>query len=218
LRVRSAHVEAPELEETLSRFRPVLAVLTAIAALGTAPPAASADLIEPCPPVELEQPFVPWLDPMDYTLIPGATFEQGARGWELSDARVVDGNEPFYVHGEGERRSLALAPGGAALSPTVCAGLQEPTLRFFARAVGGDGGSALVVEALAEDQAGGWQALTIAFLLARPGWQVSGPHPVLANLLALLPGDHVGVAFRLRALGAAAWQVDDVYLDPQYRN
>src|SRR6266852_414843 len=51
-----------------------------------------------------EQPFLQWLDPASYVLVPGGTFEPGLPGWQLGGgAMVASGNEPFYVHGQGER-------------------------------------------------------------------------------------------------------------------
>jgi len=37
-------------------------------------------------------PFLQWLDPLPYTLLPGGDFESGAAGWKPSgDARVIPG-------------------------------------------------------------------------------------------------------------------------------
>jgi hypothetical protein len=39
--------------------------------------------------------------------------------------------------------------------------------------------------------------------------------PVIANLLPLLPGELTPVRFRFTPVGlGAAWQIDDVYVDP----
>jgi len=44
------------------------------------------------------------------------------------------------------------------------------------------------------------------------------PMPVLANLLALLPGDRTRVTFRFTPVGAgAAYEIDDVHVDPYSR-
>ncbi len=71
---------------------------------GTANAAAS------CEGQTSEQPFLRFLDPLPYTPVPGGSFE-GAHGWQLSGgARVVSGNEPFYVAGRTHQRSLFLPP------------------------------------------------------------------------------------------------------------
>jgi hypothetical protein len=214
---------------TFRRAVPCLAVgaLAATCLLLAVAPSARAgelvDLAESCPEARLEQPFRPWLDPMEYTLIPGGTFESGAPGWGLWGAGVVAGNEPWYVHGPHESRSLDLPPGASARTPVVCAGLEEPTLRFFARASGdlddtGECSSGLVVEVLFEDPSGTTRALPITVVAAIPGWHPTAPHPVVANLLALLPLERTPLAFRFTPYGEARWQIDDVYLDPYRRN
>ena len=58
-------------------------------------------------PQPLERPFLRWLDPAQYTLLPGGTFESTLTGWTLSGARVVSGNEPYYVHGKSGKQSLS---------------------------------------------------------------------------------------------------------------
>jgi hypothetical protein len=194
--------------------------------LAIAPPARAGELLElteGCPDTRLEQPFLPWLDPMEYSLIPAGTFESGARGWTLRGAQIVAGNEPWYVHGGGEHRSLAIPSGASAQTPVVCAGLEEPTLRLFARPSSDldevdPWTSALVVEVLFEDELGTTRVLPIALVPALPGWAPTAPHPVVANLLALLPMGRTPLAFRFTAQGEVRWQIDDVYLDPQRRS
>lgn len=202
-----------------------LVALVALAAasllLAPAPPARAGELLDVggCPDVRLEQPFRPWLDPMEYTLVPNGDFEKSTQGWRLDGAWVQSGNEPFKVRGANDTRSLRIAPGRSVVTPTVCAGLHEPTVRFFSRATGaGTSTSVLLVEVLYEDAYGLNSSLPIGWIGGREGWEPTAPYPVVANLLPLLPGDQAPVAFRLTALGDASWDVDDVYLDPQRRS
>jgi hypothetical protein len=91
-------------------------------------------------------PFLQWLDPLPYTLLPGADFESGAAGWTLTGgARVADGNEPFYVTRGSDSHSL-LPPGSSATSPAMCVGLVLPVVRFFS-----SGGSALTLNGLTSE-------------------------------------------------------------------
>jgi hypothetical protein len=165
--------------------------------------------------------FLPWIDPMDYTVVPGGTLESGTAGWTLSGASVVSGNEPWEVHGDGENRSLRIPAGKSATTPSICVGLLHPTLRFFAKSSGdsllGSVVSTLTVEVLFEDNAGNVHSLPIGVVLPGSRWSPTLPYPVVANLLPLLPNDRTAVRFRFRAVGGSTWQIDDVYVDPRSR-
>jgi hypothetical protein len=169
-----------------------------------------------CDDQTFEQPFLPWADVASYVLAPSGTFEQGAGGWKLSGgASVTSGNESFYVHAAGESSSLSLPSGSAATSPSMCVGIEHPTLRLFAR----NRGSLLSkvgVEVLFEDATGGVHALPIGQLVSGSQWQPTVAMPIVVNLLPLLPGEHTAVAFRFTATGGD-WTIDDVYVDP-YRS
>lgn len=175
-----------------------------------------------------EQPFVRWSDEFEYVLSPDGSFERRARGWTLTGgARVVSGNETYYVHRRSDSRSLLLRAGSSATSPSMCVGIEYPTLRAFAlnrRSVL----STLQVEVLFEDPVGtGCLAsggildpdnicsLTIGLLSASSRWEPTIPLPVVANLLPLLPNNRTAIAFRFSPQDAAGdWRIDDVYVDP----
>lgn len=197
------------------------AVAAAAAALSVAPAANAGLLVASAPTCEeqaLERPFARWLDPLSYQLVPDGGFEAGAAGWTLSNARVVDGNEPFYVHGAGESKSLSLPRGSVATSPVMCAGLDKPVMRFFAKSSGGLLSlSTLMVEVLFETSSGQVRALPVGVVLPTTRWQPTLPLPVLASLLPLLPGEQTPIAFRFRPVGGATWTIDDVYIDPLKR-
>jgi hypothetical protein len=171
---------------------------------------------EGCPVDPLEQPFRPWLDPADYVLLPGGTFEHGASGWSLDGASVVSGNEPYYVHGADEKKSLSLPSGSHATSGTMCVGLEEPTLRLFVRSSSPSLLSKLKVEVLFEDALGNVHAAPIggAAALTSTGWNPSAPMVIGVNLLPLIDGK-TPVRFRFTAQGSADWRIDDVYVDPR---
>jgi hypothetical protein len=171
-----------------------------------------------CADEVLEKPFARWLDPLTYHHAPDGGFEAGAAGWKLSKARVVRGNEPFYVHGAGESKSLSLPAGSSATSPTMCARLDKPVMRFFAKSSGGLLSlSTLYVDVLFETAGGTVAALPVGVVLPNTKWQPTLPLPVLASLLPLLPGEQTPIAFRFRPVGSATWTIDDVYLDPGRR-
>ena len=187
------------------------------AALAAAPAALAGPLVATatgCSSDVLSQPFLPWADPASYVLAPDGGFEAGASGWSLSDAAITADNESFYVHSSGDGAALELAPGGSATSAPMCVGIEHPTLRFFARH-DGSVASTLRVDVLYEDAAGTTRSLTVGRVLGGDDWSPTLVMPVVANLLALVPGERTAVAFRFTAEGAdAAWRIDDVYVDP----
>lgn len=170
-----------------------------------------------CSPKPTSQPFLPWGDGSQYNLAPGGAFESGTQSWSLSGkASVVSGNEPWKVAGAGHTRSLKLPPGASATSPTICVGLEHPTIRFFAK---NDRAllSTLSVEVITETSLGLTVAVPVGVLLPSGQWKPSPKFLVVANLLPLLPGNHTPVRFRVTSVGLGTWSVDDFYVDPRCR-
>ncbi len=167
-----------------------------------------------CEEQSLSQPFLPWADVAQYTLAPNGSFESGAASWSLNNAAVVNGNESFYVTSASDSRSLAVGTGGSATSGVMCVGVEHPTLRFFARRVGGTFLSTLRVNVLYENALGLVESLPIGVVAAGSNWSVTPVYAVVANLLPLLPGERTPVAFKFTPQGGASWTIDDVYVDP----
>jgi len=170
-----------------------------------------------CEPRTVTQPFLPWLDPMHYFLMPGGDLESRA-GWTFSEgARLVQGNEPFYAHSANDRRSLLLPSGASARTSAICVDSDEPTMRFFVRNTGSPL-SVLAVEARVHTTVLGVTATTSlplgVVLGTQQAWQPS--LPVLFELsLNQVLGGTTTVDFRFTALGLGGkWQVDDIYVDP----
>jgi hypothetical protein len=167
-----------------------------------------------CSDPVLSQPFKPWLDSNQYKLVDGGTFEDGTEGWTLSGgAGVVAGNASQHVSGADDAKSLSLPAGSSATSPPVCVGLNEPTMRYFARKNSGLL-SALTVSVQVQLQLGVWVTLPIGVDLGG-SWHPSLPSVVVANLLPLLPPDMTAVRFKFAPLLGGSWQIDDVYVDPR---
>jgi hypothetical protein len=203
------------------RTRLIAGAVTSAAALFlVAAPSASAGLLvksaTDCTNPPLEQPFAQWHDSANYVLAPQGSFENGTDGWSLNHATLDSGSESYNVGGAGSH-SLKISPGGSALSPTMCVGLDRPTLRFFARSSGGLLGlSTMAVSVRFETSLGLVAELPIGVVLPSGRWQPSLPMPILANLLPLLPGDMTPVQFRFTPVGGTYW-IDDVYVDPKNR-
>ncbi|MDX6538352.1 MAG: hypothetical protein QOJ46_317 [bacterium] len=198
----------------------------AVAALGFGAASASAGpLVASAPSCDaqaLSTPFTPWADPFSYTPLPAGNFESAASGWALSGgASVAAGNESFQVGGASDGSSLSVPGGGSATSPTICVGIEHPTIRFFAKRNSGGtlGLSTLRVDVLVENALGVVNSLPVpGVILQSSSWQPTLlPMPVVANLLALLPGQHTPVAFRFTPLLGGDWSIDDVYVDPYGR-
>jgi hypothetical protein len=180
-------------------------------------PAAHADLLglpgTGCGSQTLEHPFQQWGDPSAYVLAPGGTFEAGATPWSLTGgAGATTGNEPWSVHGTGTS-SLALPAGSSATSPGLCASLLHPTLRFFARSIGGSPLDSLRVNVVFASTLG-LSSLPIGIVGLSPNWSPTAPFVYLINDLAVLSTAYRVVAFRFTPVGSASWQIDDVYVDP----
>jgi hypothetical protein len=194
----------------------IISLLAAFALMVTRP--AQAGLIFTPPPSGCEAPskvFAPWGDYANYTLVPGGSFESGTPAWGMSGgAKVVAGNEPFYVRSASDSRSLYLPSGSAALSPTVCFGLGDWHARFFVRNVGSAPGS-LKVDVVVRNLVGGLLSVLDGGTVSTSGtWAPSSRVRLTITNLCSLLGVR-SVAFRFRASGSgAAFQVDDVYLDP----
>ena len=204
----------------LSRQRRSLAIAaTSIAAALSLSPAASAgDLVDSvtCDQQSVSQVFMPWADVAQYQLAPGGTAES-ADGWSLgTGAAITAGNEPWNVSGSGSS-SLSIPAGSSATTGGMCAGIEHPTLRFFAKSSYGSLFSSLRVEVLFEDLGGAVTSLTIGSVGASGHWSPTPVYVVAANLLSLLPGDQTVIAFRFVPVGSASWQIDDVYVDPYSR-
>ena len=159
--------------------------------------------------------FAAYGDSANYATLFNGGFESGSMGWYTSGgARVVSGNEPAHISGDaGDSHSLLLPSGSSAYSSTVCFAFGDWHLRFFAKNVGSSRGD-LRVQVIVPSLLG---LLTIL-----DGGTVSGdgtwsPSPrlqlALCNVTSLL-GTRA-VAFRFTPVGyGAAYQIDDVYLDP----
>jgi hypothetical protein len=194
-----------------------LGLLAAAAALAGAAPAHAGVLVSSaanCPTQSLSQPFLPWADVAQYSLLPGGSFESGATGWSLSGgAQVVGGNEAFQVGGGSDSAALSLPSGSSATSASMCVGIQNPDLRLFARNTG-DPTSTLSVSVIYQTSLGGTSSTQIGTIAAGGSWQPTAQDPILVNLLPLFPNSTTPVAFTFTPQGQGNWQIDDVYVDP----
>jgi hypothetical protein len=147
---------------------------------------------------EPAQVFASWGDNAMYTLAPQGDLS-ATDGWTLSkQATVAPSSDPF----SGATHSLQFAKGAEAATPAMCVNLDNPTIRFFVRDLGGNGKAQLKVDVLYEDFSGHVKHLTIAKLRAGSEWQPSVIVPMYMNMLAAASSSGLtAVAFRFKAEG-----------------
>jgi len=210
------------------RARIALSAVVAGAALFAAlPGTANAGLLvasaPSCDNSATSQPFAQWGDSNNYFLAPGGNFESGATGWTLNGARVVSDQEPSRVQGDNGSHALQVPAGRSVVSPTMCVGIENPSMRFFAHRSGGGllgAASTLLVTARVETSLGLVVEVPVGTMTALTNgttWNRTPAQIVLASLLPLLPGQHTPVQFRFAAVGTADWVIDDVFVDPRCR-
>jgi hypothetical protein len=185
-------------------------VLGGTAVLAAALPAAAAA----CAGGAETHPFAAFGDQASYVIAPGGTFESGAPGWTLTGAGIVAGNESFAATGT---HSLAIGPGGRAVSPPVCVGAEYPTFRFFARQLAGDSDDTLTASLRWVDLLGITVESPAGAVTPSGSWE---PSPImrLGNSLPLwLPGATLDVQLVFTSSGGGSWAIDDAYIDPYSR-
>lgn len=175
-------------------------------AVGAAPASAGLGLTCPSP---TSTPFLPWKDYANYAFSPDGGFEGGGSGWTFAGgARVVSGNESFFVHSTADRLSLSLPASASATSPPMCISLLSGKMRFLTK---GNAGSKIKVQiiyrGLLSQVLGVFDGGTV---LPNGTWNAAPEIGMLGGTLPLLTAS---VSFRFTAVGAAA-SIDDVYLDP----
>ena len=158
--------------------------------------------------------FSPWGDMAMYALAPQGDLSP-SDDWTLDkEATVVADADPF----SGALQSLELTKGAEAATPAMCVNLDNPTIRFFARDVGGNGKANLKLDVLYEDFDGHVKHLTIAKLHLGDEWQPTVIVPIYMNMLALASPDGVtAVAFKFKAEGMQKDEmlsISSFYVDP----
>jgi hypothetical protein len=197
----------------MKRFIGVFALFVGMILATTAP--AGATLLGSCPDRPMSKPFLRWLDPLSYTFASNGGLEQGSTGWQLRNgAKIVSGNESFNLSGTGTS-SLYLPSGSSATSPATCVQTLDVFTRFVAKNRGLILLSTLKVDAIVHDSAGHTFVLPAGATTGGSSWAPSLPAVALLSTLASLNDGKVTVAFRFTPIGLrAAWQIDDLYVDP----
>jgi hypothetical protein len=197
---------------TTKKFAVLLLTVAALVAATASTASASRTLLNPpCSTLPSSQAFAQWNDYSAYALVPGAAFESSS-GWSLSGASVQAGNEPFYIHASDDDQSLSLPQGARASAPSMCLGLNDPTLRFIAH---GPAGGSLKIDLTVRTLLGLNLTLPVATVYGDGTW---APTPVysisLHNVLSTLQlFSQPKATFRFTS-ASGTWSIDDVYVDP----
>jgi hypothetical protein len=202
--------------------RPLFILVALVCALVTTTPAqadsllsgvlpglvAPADTPDVCD-TSASQAFARWGDTNLYVLAPGGAFEAGDAQWKLSgNARVVRGNEPFFVHDRSDTSSLYLPEGGSATSPPMCFAAGDWHFRLFSSGTG-----SVRVKVIVRSLLGVVSTLDGGTVKSGSSWRPSSEVDLLlSNLCSVLATDSISV--RLTATNDSSVRVDDVYLDP----
>jgi hypothetical protein len=170
---------------------------------------ASGDTPSTCD-MQISEPFAPWGDKSNYVLMPGGAFESSGPAWKLSGgAKVVKGNEPYYVRSKKDAYSLELPVGSSATTPPMCFAFGDWKLRFFA--VGAPG--KLRVKVNVKSALGILSGLDAGTMSTGSTWQPSPEMQLLVtNLTGLLAIDSISLQFL--PMGTSTLRIDDGYLDP----
>ena len=156
------------------------------------------------------QPFARFGDYRNYVLTPGGSFEPGTAGWKFAGgAKIVAGNETFYVRSTSDRYSLYLPSGSSATSPPMCFDPGDWTVRFFSSGTG-----TVRVKIVVKSVLGVLSVLDGGSVSS--GSSTWRPSPdvrlLLTNVCGLLATD--SISLRFVPANTAGLRIDDVYLDP----
>jgi hypothetical protein len=157
------------------------------------------------------QVFQAWGDRSNYMLMPGGSFEDGTPSWKLSGgAKIVSGNEPYYLHSRSDRRSLYMPAGSSATTPTMCFAPGDWHLRFVG--ISRSRSSKLDVTVQVASLLGVVSVLDGGTVSSDGTWE---PSPQVGLLLTNVGGllTTKAVSFRFTATSGSS-QIDDAYLDP----
>lgn len=149
-----------------------------------------------------------------YYFAPNGGFESGSTGWTLAGgAKVVAGNESYYLHATTDRYSLYMPSGSRATSPSACFGTLNPGARFMARSLSGSG--SIHVRLMTRSLLGVLSVLDGGNVPVGSKWGAVDKVGTLWSQLAVLAGTK-SVQIELTANGDV--QVDDLYIDPFWQD
>jgi hypothetical protein len=162
----------------------------------------------------LANPFTSWGDTNDYFLAPSGTFESGTSGWTVSSGvSTVSENEPWKVAGSTHSKSLRIPGGGSAVTPDMCVASDENAVRFFVKTPGVAGQSLRIQVRVTNPSTHSIYMLSFGITSTGYSAWVLSPAVPLPDLTGLQGKQNLQITFAPSST-AAAWLIDDVYVDP----
>jgi hypothetical protein len=151
-----------------------------------------------CTEPALSQPFADVGDRHDYFLVDGGDFSAAGFGWQFDDGGIGTG--------------IASLPwsGAVAVSPKVCVGDNEPTIRFRYRSRSSS--ARLRIDALFLGTRGELRSDYVTTISGARAWGAS-PVIELGTNYRAAPGAKTAIALVFTVQGGA-WDLDDIYVDP----
>src|SRR5579859_779560 len=141
-----------------------------------------------CPTYSTVQPFLPWADQGWYFLGPAAGFEGSLTGWTVKGgAKIVSGNESYFVNSATDSHSLSMPKGSSVTSPSICVTLDTPDLRLFVKNTGSASATLQINMTYTSDQ-GKASTVTVAkiAMAKNSSWTLTSPVLFLANIQSIL--------------------------------
>jgi len=198
-----------------SRIRRFLGITGLLAVLASLAIPANAGLIGTgpasyCDTVSMTV-FKPWADTSNYMLTPGGSFEGSTTNWKLTGgAKLVYGNEPYFIHSRSDTGSLSMPAGSSATTPTMCFAAGDWHMRFLSRS--STSSSSVRVAVTVNSLLGLVSILDGGTVSSNGTWK---PSPKVSLLLTNVGGLLTTKAISLRFTATTGTtQIDDVYLDP----
>lgn len=151
-----------------------------------------------CTEPTVSQPFASYGDNANYFLVDGGDFSAATYGWQARDGAIEGGVMELPV------------PTAVAVSPKVCVGETEPTMRLRYASRGYS--PRLRVDALFLGTRG---ELRSDYVTTLTGAQAMAPSPIidLGTNERAASGEKTAIAL-VFTVQRGAWEIDDVYVDP----
>ncbi|MFN8082066.1 MAG: hypothetical protein U0Q19_21105 [Kineosporiaceae bacterium] len=190
----------------------VTALLASAGVVASSVPAQAATYYNVCGQRVTSQAFKAYSDTNEYFLPQEGGFEASwLNGWVASNATIVTGNSPYYLTGNrSDSRSLKLNAGGSVISQVICVIQGEDSIRFAYRSPGVSGATLRVDISVLSALGTAYSGYTLTD--AGAGWKIS-PRMAIPNKVDYTGGQSLKIKFTATGT-SAAWQVDDVFVDP----
>lgn len=187
----------------------VRALAAVLAIGGFAVADAAPALADSCPSMAMSSPFAAYNDSNSYFLAPGGDFSSSTAGWTFSGGATVV-QDPAAPSGY----AAYVPPGGSITTPAVCVSSGMPTSRMFGYTPGGNQSANASLQGSIVYSDGTSQPF--GNVPQQQAWGPTRKFSMVQGQVQLNQGV-AWVQFQFTA-GNAAWEIDDIYVDPRMRH